>query len=163
MIARGTVLLLTLALWLAAGIATASACSCDRAPANVRGSTGWERDKNWRFDRATNVAHGKIVSVRAGEGVVRDDRGVVLATMRVSAVLKGDVPTGDVTIVTGASSASCGLGEFVLRAAEDGSDLSLQLVPSGTSGFFPRALPGEFHASFCGYFRFGPDPNLSRQ
>ena len=130
----------------------ASACSCERAPADVR---SFEQQKAWEFARATNVVRGKIVSVRAGEGVVREGVGVVLFTMKVVTVLKGDVPTGDLTIVTQASSASCGMGERLLVAAEGGQDMSLEVLA--------REHPGEFRASWCGYFMFGADPNLSRR
>ncbi len=158
MIARAAALFLSLALWFGIGLDAASACSCERAPANIR---GFEQQKAWEFARATNVVRGKIINVRAGDGVVRYGRNVVLFTMRVQAVLKGDVPAGDVTIVTNASSAMCGMGERLLGAAEGGSDISLELRTEDLTT--ARTAPGEFYASYCGYFLFGSDPNLSQR
>jgi hypothetical protein len=109
-------------------------------PENVRGE---EQIGAWRLQRAVNVVQGRIVDVRAGEDIVRGGRRVVVGRMKVNGVVKGNVPVGDLTILT---MLECGLATFLLAGVALDREVTLEVraIPE---------LPGEYVIDMCGYYR----------
>lgn len=136
--------LFTLLCWLAM-TGNALACSCVRPDRQL---TGAEYD-SWSFERAAHVVRGRIVDIRAGTDTTRGGRRIVVAKMRIASVVKGDVPTGDATILTMFGTGDCGIPAFLLTAIAWDREIILEVrkVPE---------LPGEYVVDMCGYGRIPP-------
>lgn len=132
---------LTLVLAFTATASTATACSCGEPPSGLKGD-GFVQ---WKRDKAETILRGKIVSLRAGEGVSILEGRVVAAEMDVEAVEKGSLTTaGRVQLATGFGVGDCGISDWMLAAIAWRRTVNLEVHAS-------PELPGVFIATMCGY------------
>jgi hypothetical protein len=130
-------------IWLSTGLGTAVACSCPQPPGNVN-----LRDEDqiiaWKLERATNVVRGRILDVRAGQDVLRGGQRIVVAKMKAESVVKGEVPLGDLTLLTGFGTGDCGIASWLLVGIAWHRDMVLEVrrIPE---------LPNEYMVDMCGY------------
>jgi hypothetical protein len=101
----------------------------------------------WGLQRATNVIQGRIVEIQAGESTVRDGRRVVLATMKVTSVVKGSLSSADVVLVTTFGGGDCGIGGMLLSSAGTGGEVALEVHKAAER-------ENEFWVGLCGYGDF---------
>jgi len=92
---------------LGGGVREATACSCVR-PENAKNMTE-DEELSWRLGRAPVVVSGVVTDFHSGEGVTRNGEKVVVAKFKVKSVLKGEAPTGEISLVTGFGGGDCGL------------------------------------------------------
>jgi hypothetical protein len=104
-----------------------------------------------RLERATDVVQGRIVEVRADKSTVRDGFPVAIAKMKVSSVVKGKIPTGDLTLVTAIGSEACGMAETLLSGVGANREMILGIGRRSTS-----RNKREYEISTCGYFAYVP-------
>jgi len=111
--------------------------------------------RSWALERAANVVQGRIVDIRAGEDTIRFSHRFVVAKIRVVSVVKGDVPTGDLTILTLFGVGDCGIPAFLLAGIAWDRDVTLEVrkIPDN---------PNEYMVDMCGYGTMAPDPNLTK-
>ena len=130
---RVLVLGVAVALWIG-GLGDALACSC-----------GGPTKMAARLDRAANVVQGRIVGFRADESTMLDGERVAVARMNIASVVKGDIPLGEATIVTGNNGdGDCGISITLLEAMRLDWEVTMEVqkVP-GT--------PAEYSVGQCGY------------
>jgi hypothetical protein len=98
----------------------------------------------WHLDRAQIVVSGRVTDIHAGENVKRAGNRTVVAKLNVKSVLKGAVPLGEMTLLTGFGTGDCGLAGALMFAAAGNRDLTLEVrrIPE---------LPDEYAVSICGY------------
>ena len=146
---RISALVLASMVWFCVSQGSALACSCGDPFEPLE---DFRKVLAWRFAQARDVVRGPIVGARHG---VRLGGRVVLARMLVHTVMKGNVPIGDVNLVTSEGGPACGMGSSFLQMVQkkDNQDISLELNTH-------KELPNEFTVDTCSYYSFGPDPNL---
>jgi hypothetical protein len=123
----------------------ALACSCTR-PERVLTDDEY---KAWTFDRATNVVRGRILDVRAGDDVLRGGQRMVVAKMKAESVVKGEVPLGDLTLLTGFGTGDCGIAAWLLVGIAWQRDVVLEVRGA-------PELPREYVVDMCGYNQMAP-------
>jgi hypothetical protein len=135
-------------IWLSIGLGTAVACSCRSPPENVN-VRDEDQIRAWKLERAANVVRGRIVDIRAGDDTIRGGRRIVVAKMKVNSVVKGDVPLGDLTILTMFGLGDCGIASFLLAGVASDGDVTLEVrrIPE---------LPSEYMVDICGYVTWHP-------
>jgi len=118
---------------LVASIGGAAACTCRQPRPGDADFDVYRKDpQEWSFARAAIVVRGRILSVKTPGWWSSD--GTVRATMRVTAVLKGVVPPGDLTLLTGSGGGDCGFGSDFEDIAGSPREVALEVVPvTGTS------------------------------
>ncbi|MGA2055187.1 MAG: hypothetical protein ABSG88_07735 [Bradyrhizobium sp.] len=131
---------------LGGSVRDASACSCELL-ANA-GHMTKEELSAWSFDRAKTVVTGRVTDVHANTSTKRGERSVVVAHLDVSSVQKGDVPLGDVTIVTGYGGGDCGIPEALFYALGQNRDLTVELQKDS---IYQPESPGEYTVTMCGF------------
>jgi hypothetical protein len=143
-VAKSTAILLLSLLSTAVEMGQAAACSCLATLNRPKDIKTDDQISAWKLERAANVVRGRITQVRAGDDVVRGGHPVVAAKMNITSVVKGDVPLGEATIITGFGTGDCGVAGVFLVAVGWQRDLitEVERIPS---------LPGELTASVCGY------------
>jgi hypothetical protein len=127
---------------LSSGLREAAACSCVR-PENASTLTEDEL-LSWRFDRARIVVSGVVTDFRAGEDAIREGRRVVVASLKVNSVLKGDATIGKMSLVTGFGGGDCGLSGPLFLSSSGGWDLAVEV----------QKIPGpgnDYSVTSCGY------------
>ena len=105
--------------------------------------------RSWTFERAANIVRGRISDIRAGDDTLRAGRRMVVAKMTIASVVKGDMPTGDATILTMFGVGDCGIPDFLLTAIAWQRDVIVEVrkIPE---------LPGEYVVDMCGYGQIPP-------
>jgi hypothetical protein len=141
----GAVLLACLLSAIAITNSPAAACSCPVPPADAKGPL----EKTWKLEHATDVVRGRITDVHAGDGITRGSRPMVVAKMNVSSIVKGDLPVGETTILTGFGTGDCGIAGVLLVSVAWQRDLILEVRQD-------PSFPGEFVADICGYGEVTP-------
>ena len=133
--------------FLGAAMGDASACSCAQP---ARALTDGEY-KAWTFERATNVVRGRILDVRAGQDVLRGGQRIVVGKMKAESVVKGEVPLGDLTLLTGFGTGDCGIASWLLVGIAWQRDMVLEVrrIPE---------LPNEYMVDMCGYGEMTSSP-----
>jgi hypothetical protein len=133
--------------FLGATMSDALACSCERPP---RALTDDEY-RAWTFERATNVVRGRILDVHAGQDVLRGGQRIVVAKMKAASVVKGEVPLGDLTLLTGFGTGDCGIASWLLVGIAWQQDIVLEVrrIPD---------LPNEYAVDMCGHGEMTPSP-----
>jgi hypothetical protein len=121
----------------------AAACSCPSLPVNLKTP---DQIQAWKLEHAADVVRGRITDLQAGDATMRSGAQIVVAKIDVSSVLKGNLPLGEKTILTGFGSGDCGIADFLLLSIAWQRDLILEVA--NTPDF-----PGEFSANSCGYGR----------
>jgi len=133
---------------LGGSIRDAAACSCELlAKAKVSNMTKEELNA-WSFDRAKIVVTGRVTDVHANIDTKRDGWRVVVAHLDVRSVQKGEVPLGDVTIVTGFGGGDCGFPEGLFYALGQNRDLTVELQ---TISQYQREFQAEYTVNICGF------------
>jgi hypothetical protein len=107
-----------------------------------------EELQSWRFDRAKIVVTGKVTDVHASADTKRGEWRVVVGHFKVNSILKGDVPLGDVTILTGFGDGDCGLAGGLFYALAQNRDLTVELQ---TQSQYQREFEREYTANICGF------------
>ena len=144
----GAVLLASLLTSLVAAPGPAAACSCLAIPDNVR-AAGTDQVKAWMLEHATDVVRGRITDVRAGDDVTRNGNRVVVAKIKVSSVVKGDLPVGEKTILTRFGTGDCGIASALLVSIARQRDIILEVQKNAD-------FPGELFVDMCGYGEITP-------
>src|ERR1700754_3984445 len=111
--------------FLVASMGDALACSCMRRPERVLTEDEY---KTWTFEQATNVVRGRILDVHAGQDVLRGRTRMVVAKMKAESVVKGEVPLGDLTLLTGFGTGDCGIASLLLVGIAWQRDVVLEVV-----------------------------------
>jgi hypothetical protein len=144
---RGTLKAFLPVMFLGAAMGEALACSCESPP---RALTDDEY-RAWKFERTTNVVRGRILDVHAGQDVLRGGQRFVVAKMKVELVVKGEVPLGDLTLVTGFGTGDCGIASALLVGIAWQRDFVLEVrrIPE---------LSNEYWVGMCGYGEMTPYP-----
>jgi hypothetical protein len=101
----------------------------------------------WSFDRAKIVVTGRVTDVHANIDTKRDGSRVVVAHLNVGSVQKGNIPLGDLTIVTGYGNGDCGLAGGLFYALGQNRDLTVELMKEPLHG---GEFQGEYTATICG-------------
>jgi hypothetical protein len=124
---------------------SASACSCVR-PDRLLSDAEY---KAWTLERAAIVVRGRISEVTAGNRFVRSGVPVFVAKMDVSSVLKGEAPTGEITLVSlyglAFERGDCGAAHILLSGLAAKRDLMLEVRKIN------ETPPGEYFIDICGY------------
>jgi|SRR5215510_419208 len=130
---------------LGAAMGDALACSCTR-PERVLTNDEY---RAWTFERATNVVRGRILDVHAGQDVLRGGQRIVVAKMKAESVVKGEVPLGDLTLLTGFGTGDCGIASWLLVGIAWQRDLVLEVrrIPE---------VPNEYWVDMCGHGEMTP-------
>lgn len=130
-----------LALAVAFGGSSALACTCREAPAGLKDDALVQ----WKRDKAEAILRGRIVSLRAGEGVVLAEGKLVTAEMEVEAVDKGALTaSGRVQLATGFGVGDCGIPSWMLMAIAWKRTVNIEVRTA-------PEVPGVFYADMCGY------------
>jgi hypothetical protein len=133
------------------GLGGAFACQCADPPGIKN-----EEPLRLRLEKATDVVKGRITQVNASESTKRNGFPVVVAQMKVTSVVKGEIPLGDITIVTGFGDGDCGIPGLFLSAIARGNDATLSVSKN-------PEVAGEYWVGMCGYGKvasvLGKDPN----
>jgi len=143
-VGRIQALLLSACVWLAVGMGSAAACSCPWVLEEE--NLPREDFAKRRFEQATDVVRGQIVDLRAGETVLRQGHRIVVAKMKITSTVKGDIPPGEATILTMFGVGDCGIAASLLTAIAWQRDAILEVRK------LPE-LPGEYMVDMCGYGR----------
>ncbi len=104
---------------LAASAGSAAACSCWHPHPGDKDYDAYMKDrKAWRLAQAADVVRGQIVDVRkldkdAKTGAPLVIGSTVLATLKVTSTVKGNLALKDLTLVTNAYPTACGVGPWV--------------------------------------------------
>ncbi len=127
----------------------ATACSCVRPDQQLTD----KEYETWTYERAANVVRGRIVDLRAGLDTVKGGHRMVVAKMKIDFVIKGDVPIGDATILTGFGTGDCGIPHALLTGIAWDRDLVIEVrkIPE---------LPREYVVDMCGYGKIFAMPGL---
>ena len=112
-----------------AGAGQAFACSCEKPPAQLKSKADVDA---WRIEQASTVVRGRVVDVRADS---RAGLQYMVARFDTTLAIKGDVPAGQIEIVTPAQGAMCGIPEFLSDAAGKGYDVVLELSKTTEAGY----------------------------
>jgi hypothetical protein len=102
----------------------------------------------WRFDHAKIVITGRVTDVHASIDTKRGEWRVVVGHLKVNSVQKGDVPFGDVTILTGFGNGDCGFGGGLFFALAQDRDLTVELQ---TVSQYQSEFQGEYTVNSCGF------------
>jgi hypothetical protein len=107
-----------------------------------------EELSSWRLDRAKIVVSGRVTDVHASVDTKRAGWRVVVAHLKVNSVQKGDVPPGDVTVLTGFGTGDCGIPESLFFALAQDRDLTVELQ---TVSPYQDEFHGEYTINMCGF------------
>jgi hypothetical protein len=125
--------------------AGAYACQCGD-PIGIK----YDEISRLRLERARDVVQGRIVEVHADTSTIRDGMPLAMAKMKVSSVVKGKVPTGDLTIVTAnGGDGSCGMSSFLMSGVASGQELIFSVTKTSM-----HRNKREYEISSCGYFAY---------
>jgi hypothetical protein len=127
------------------------ACSCADSRIGQKEMSQEERLRA-RLDKATNVVRGRITSVKTDDSTVREGHRFVEAQMNVASDVKGSVPIGAATLITGFGTGDCGIAGFLLVAIARERDVTLEVRND------PKT-PGEYWVDMCGYGWLDPAPS----
>jgi hypothetical protein len=146
---------LLLVAMLAFGAGEARACSCGRAPDGLEGVPGPHQIEAWIYDRAEYIVRGRVMTLKAVEKVpVLFERPGFEATLNVFASIKGNLPQGDVMVVTSSDSGMCGNVRPLADSVIAKQDVIVEL-------FKPRNSQDVYMFSLCNHFAFAPPPSGS--
>jgi hypothetical protein len=124
------------------------ACDCPW-PWNLK--TEPERQA-WKLAQATDVAQGRIAEIWGGE---HDGRRVLLAKMIVSSVVKGNIPTREITLISDLHTESCGVPWFVLGGFQTNRDVAASVYKA-------RGDSTKYEIGSCGYLALNPQGKPAR-
>jgi hypothetical protein len=125
-----------------ASVRDVEACQCDLLN-NTQNMTSEELNA-WRFDKAKVVVSGRVVDVHAGLDTGPSGTRMVVGRLRVSSVLKGDAPLGDLTVFTGFGTGDCGFAGGLLMALPQNRDVTIELKTEVKS-------PSGYIVDICGF------------
>ena len=121
---------------LGAAMSSAAACSCERSNAK-----SYSEAQAWQLQRAEDVVAGRIVEVRGAE---HGGERVLLAKMVVTSVIKGNVPVGELTLVSILHEAGCGVPGVILSGFGTTEDIALQVYKDANA-------EKTYRVNYCGY------------
>lgn len=124
------------------GISASSAWACSCARPNVKMTE--DEYRAWTFEKAVNVVEGRITDVRAGDDIVREGRRVVIAKMTVKSVVKGEIPAGELKLMTMFGGGDCGVPMIFIGAVAVTFDIALEVRKVSE-------MPTEYMVDMCGY------------
>lgn len=117
-------------IWFAFTAEPARACTCAAPPENIY-KAGHAAIQNWRFEKAANVVRGRIVSLETGEEKTGEKIRAVIAIMKVSKALKGNVTAPRIAVVTGFGLGDCGIPSAFLSSVALDRDVELEIYEAG--------------------------------